>query len=143
MNLENCLLYARNSRMKSLTGFPRWCSGKEPICQCRRLRFDPWVRKIPWRRKWQPTPAFLPGTSTWTEEPGGLHNLWGCKESDMTEHARTTTSLTLGNKMPLGGYSSIPWCVHVTGLTQNRVAQRARLCCRGASECSVDLEVTP
>ena len=38
-------------------------SGKEPICQCRRLRrqFDPWVRKIPWRRAWQPTPIFLPG----------------------------------------------------------------------------------
>ena len=33
-------------------------------CQCRRrgsLGFDPWVRKVPWRRKWQPTPAFLPG----------------------------------------------------------------------------------
>ena len=37
-------------------------SGKEPTCQCRRLkrgRFDPWVRKIPWRREWQPTPVFL------------------------------------------------------------------------------------
>ena len=30
--------------------------------RCRRCRFDPWVRKIPWRRKWQPTPVFLPGT---------------------------------------------------------------------------------
>ena len=39
---------------------------KESTCQCRRLRryeFDPWVRKIPWRRKWQPTPIFLPGKS--------------------------------------------------------------------------------
>ena len=40
-------------------------SGKEPVCQCRRhkrLRFDPWVRKTPWRRRaWQPTPVFLPG----------------------------------------------------------------------------------
>ena len=36
-------------------------SGKEPTCQCRRCRFDPWVRKIPWRRKWQPTLVFLPG----------------------------------------------------------------------------------
>ena len=34
--------------------------------------FDPWVGKIPWRRKWQPTPVFLPGESSWTEEPGGL-----------------------------------------------------------------------
>ena len=39
-------------------------SGKEPVCQCRRhkrLRFDPWVRKTPWRRAWQPAPVFLPG----------------------------------------------------------------------------------
>ena len=31
--------------------------------RCKRCRFDPWVRKIPWRRKWQPTPVFLPGES--------------------------------------------------------------------------------
>ena len=44
----------------------RWCSGKESAHPCRRLRshrFDPWDRKIPWRRKWQPTPVFLPGKS--------------------------------------------------------------------------------
>ena len=48
----------------SQTGFPWWHSGKESACQCRRckrLRFDPWVKKIPWRRKWQTTPVFLPG----------------------------------------------------------------------------------
>ena len=37
--------------------------GKESACQCRRRWFDPWVRKTPWRRKWQPTPVFLPGES--------------------------------------------------------------------------------
>ena len=45
-------------------GFP--CDpvgGKEPACQCRRHGFKPWIRKIPWRRKWQPTPLFLPGKS--------------------------------------------------------------------------------
>ena len=44
-------------------GLPRWLSGEESACQCRRCRrrgFDPWVGKIPWRRKWQPTPVFLP-----------------------------------------------------------------------------------
>ena len=41
-------------------GFPDGSSGKEPACQCR-SRFDPWVRKIPWRRNWQPTPVFLSG----------------------------------------------------------------------------------
>ena len=42
---------------------PWWLSGKEFACQCRRLGFDPWVGQIPLRRKWQPTPAFLPGKS--------------------------------------------------------------------------------
>ena len=44
----------------------RWFSGQEYACQCRRCRrcrFYPWLRKIPWRRKWQPTPVFLPGES--------------------------------------------------------------------------------
>ena len=40
--------------------------------QCGRPEFDPWVRKIPWRREWLPTPVFWPGESLWTEEPGGL-----------------------------------------------------------------------
>ena len=35
--------------------------GKESTCQCSWRGFDPWVEKISWRRKWQPTPAFLPG----------------------------------------------------------------------------------
>ena len=55
-------------------GFPGGASSKESACQCRRCkrwRFDPWVAKIPWRRKWQPTPVFLPGKIPCTEEPGG------------------------------------------------------------------------
>ena len=47
-----------------LLWLPRWQSGKEPTCQhkrCKRHGFDPWVGKIPWRRKWQPTPVSLPG----------------------------------------------------------------------------------
>ena len=45
-------------------GLPRWLRVKESICQCRRCGrcgLDPWVWKIPWRRKWQPTPVFLLG----------------------------------------------------------------------------------
>ena len=45
------------------TGLPWWLSGKESTCQCRRCGFGPWVGKIPWRKKWQPTPVFLPGQS--------------------------------------------------------------------------------
>ena len=36
-------------------------SGKEPTSHSKRLRFEPWVGKTPWRRVWQPTPVFLPG----------------------------------------------------------------------------------
>ena len=49
-----------------ITGFPGGTSRKEPACQCRRHKsceFSPWVGKIPWGRKWQPTPVFLPGES--------------------------------------------------------------------------------
>ena len=50
-------------------GFPGGSVGKESICsagdllQHRRPSFDPWVKKIPWRRKWQPTSVFLSGKS--------------------------------------------------------------------------------
>ena len=46
--------------------FPGGASGKKPTCQyrrCKRRSFNPWVGKIPWRRKWQPTPILLPGES--------------------------------------------------------------------------------
>ena len=42
-------------------GSCRWLSIKEYPCWCRRCGFSPWIRRIPWRRKWQPTPVFLPG----------------------------------------------------------------------------------
>ena len=51
--------------------------------QCRKHRFDPWARKI-WRRKWQPTPVFLPGKWHGQRSLVG-YSLWGCKESDTTE----------------------------------------------------------
>ena len=40
---------------------PRWLSGKESASKYRRCNFNPWIRTISWRRKWQPTPIFLPG----------------------------------------------------------------------------------
>ena len=44
-------------------GLPGGTRGKELTCQCRRCGFYPWVKKIPWKRKWQCTPVFLPGES--------------------------------------------------------------------------------
>ena len=71
-------------------GFPRLLSGKEPACQFRRHRFDPWVGKNPWRRKWQPTPVFFLGKSHGQRNLPG-YSLSGRKESDVTDHARTHT----------------------------------------------------
>ena len=75
-------------------GFPDGSVGKESTCQCRRRRrrgFDSWVRKIPWWRKWGPTPVFFLGKSS------GPRSLTGYKymesqrvgHSWATEHAHT------------------------------------------------------
>ena len=55
-----------------------WLCDKEPACQGRRCRFNPWVRKIPWRRKWQLTPVFLPGKSHGHRGMVG-YSPWSCK----------------------------------------------------------------
>ena len=44
-------------------GLPQWLRRLRICLQCRRCEFDHWVGKIPWRRKWLPTPVFLPGKS--------------------------------------------------------------------------------
>ena len=44
-----------------LSVLPRWLRRSSVCLQCRRPGFRPWVRKIPWRREWQPTPVLLPG----------------------------------------------------------------------------------
>ena len=64
-------------------GLPTWLSGKESACQCRRHGFDPWVGKIPWSRKWQPTLVLLPGESHGQRSLAG-YSPWGRRESDMT-----------------------------------------------------------
>ena len=76
-------------------GFPGGSDGKESTwnsgdCQqCRRPGLNPWVGKIAWRRKWQPTPVFFPGKS---HEQRSLadYSPWGRKESDMTERLHFT-----------------------------------------------------
>ena len=54
---QNFLYYNKATGQGRL---PRWLGGNESACECRRHGFDPWIGKIPWRRKWQPTPVFLP-----------------------------------------------------------------------------------
>ena len=75
------------TEIKSRWGLLGGFSGKEPDCQCRKHKthgLDRWVGKIPWSRKRQPTPAFLPGESHSRRSLAGS-SPWGLKELDMTE----------------------------------------------------------
>ena len=74
--------------------------------QCGRPRFDPWVGKIPWRRKWQPTPVLLP------EKSHGQRSLvdyspWGCKESD-TQQFHTLTKQAILHQASCSTWGSVP-----------------------------------
>ena len=92
-------------------GFPSWLSGKESACQCRRWGFNLWVGKIPWRRKWELTPVFLPGKfhgqrslvgySPWGPRIG--HN-WTTKQQQCIPWASlgTLTSKTCAHGFPGG-----------------------------------------
>ena len=90
---------------------PSGSDGKESACNAKDSGLDPWVRKIPWRRAWQPTSALLPGESHGQKSLVD-YSPWGHKESDMTEaaehtHARTqardctgTTVMTQAPQVP-------------------------------------------
>ena len=82
-------------------GFPGDSDGKSICLQCRRLGFNPWVGKIPWSRKWQPTPVFLPGKSHRQRSLVG-YSPWGLKESDWV------TSLSLST-LRCSMWDPVPW----------------------------------
>ena len=63
--------------------------------RCEKLRFDPWVKKIPWRRAWQPTSVFLPGESHGQRSLAG-HSPWDCKESDTAIEQLNSTTVEFG-----------------------------------------------
>ena len=71
---------------------PWWLSAEEPSCQCSRLGPSPWARQISWRKKWQPSPVFLPGKSHGQRSLAG-YSPWGCKRvrHDLQLHSITTT----------------------------------------------------
>ena len=83
-----------------------WLRRYRVYLQCRRPRFDPWVGKIPWRRKWQSTPVFVPGESHGQRSLAGC-SPWGRKELDTTEH------LTLSNTFP---WSSLTVFLQASGV---------------------------
>ena len=69
-------------------GLLSWLTGKESTCLRRTHRFDPWLRKIPLNRKWQPTPVFMLGKSHGQRSLAG-YSPWGPKESDTTGQLST------------------------------------------------------
>ena len=87
----------------TLQGFPGGTSGKEPTYHCRRQKrcgFDPWVRKIPWRRAQQPTPVLSPREAYGQRSLAG-YSPQGRKELDTTEatqHKHILTTYTYNMK---------------------------------------------
>ena len=75
-------------------GLPRWQCGKKYACWRKRRRFDSWVRKIPWRRKWQPTPVFLFGESHGQSSLEG-YSPWGgrVRHDWLTKHQFSSVQL--------------------------------------------------
>ena len=73
-------------------GLPCWLRGESICLPCRTPGFNPWVGKIPWRRKWQPTPVFLPGESHGQRSLVG-YSPQGHKELDTTEQLHFTKQL--------------------------------------------------
>ena len=74
-----------------LPSFPGDSHSKESACNGGD-GFDPWVRKIPWRREWLPIPVFLPREFHGQKSLVG-YRPWGCKESDMIEQLKCTDPL--------------------------------------------------
>ena len=77
-------------------------SGKEPACQCRRPGFNPWARKIPWRRKWQPTPVFLLGYSHRQRSLAG-YSPWGPKSQTGLKRLSIHTAFPSVSSFQTGG----------------------------------------
>ena len=103
-------------------GHPCASDVKESTCQCRRCRFDSWVWKIPWRRKWQFTPIFLTGKSHWQRSLSPLSMatvLAVARESDTTKWLNNPILSELVTLLILVflGYSLFHICWHLPALT--------------------------
>ena len=94
-----------------LLRLPRWLSGKESACQCKRLGFDPWIGKIPWRRKWQPASGNLRRKFHGRRSLVG-YSSWHLKGSNTTDRLSTFVYLaasglscgTLGSLLHVGSF---------------------------------------
>ena len=82
------LTWRRRPVLMGVGGFPGGSNGRESVCNVGKPGLDPWVRKIPWRRAWQPTPVFLPGESRGQRSLVG-YSPWGRKKSDWKTNTHT------------------------------------------------------
>ena len=128
---KRCILLSNHKHLVSV-GSPGGINSKVSTCQCRRhkrCRFDPWVRKIPWRRKWQipqkrkwqPTLVFLPWQIPWTEEPGGSQSMGVTQSQSRLSDKPTVTRPGSAAKAP-GPY--VPREAHTLGLGGPKQVQR-------------------
>ena len=97
--VTKCLTQLSNWKIATNMWLSSWLSGKEHTYQCRRHKFDPWVGKIPWRRKWQPTSVSLPRNS------GGQRSLAGSSPQRGTQLSTQTIRLESFCKTMLIGMS--------------------------------------
>ena len=98
---------------KGLCWWLRWLK----IClQCKRHGFNPWVRKIPWRREWQPIPVFLPGKCHRQRSLAG-YSPWGHKESDMTPQPTVFSWFFVKQSL---GHASLEKCPVYQKLSQSK-----------------------
>ena len=105
ISLSVCLLSELISRSSTSWEFfallsPRQLRGKEFALQCMKRRFNLWVRKILWRRKWLPAPVFLPEKS---HGPGRLHTVYRVTKSRTWFWTKQWTALRLLQWLPIYG----------------------------------------
>ena len=94
--------------------------------QCRKSGFSPWVEKIPWRRKWQPDPVFLPGKFHGQKGLVG-NSLWGCKELDKSEHTQSQSSQLINNVVIDSGGQQRDSVIHIHVSTLPQIPLPSRL----------------
>ena len=110
-NCSKCLTHTWRKAASSC--FPGGASGEEPACQCKQWGFNPWAGKIPWRRKWQTTPVFLPrkhgqrslaGYSSWGRR---VRHSWACTHTGraISSHPSVHVQLQLATE-----YAHVPPC---------------------------------
>ena len=125
----------RNWPILCHTGFPGGANCKESTCRCRRCKrrgFYSRVRKIPWRRKWQPNPVFLPKICHRQRSLVG-YSPWGYKELDMIEwlstmpHIHATNSYKHNTEQDLMAPLMFLWASLVAQLVKNLPAMQETL----------------